>query len=256
MNPLVTLSNRNGVAVVHINNPPVNALTTGVPEGLASSVNRAEKDPDVRAIVVMGAGRTFIAGADIKELERAAHGEDAALPNLHDLLQQLEDCSKPIVMALHGTALGGGLEVAMAGHYRVAVRDARMGQPEVNLGVMPGYGGSQRLARLVGEGRALELLLTGTPIDAAEAHRIGLVNRVVPAAELMTAATGLAVRLAAQAPLATRYILEAVHRGRGLPLGEAQAVEAALFGLLAATEDMHEGTKAFVEKRPAVFKGR
>jgi 3-hydroxyacyl-CoA dehydrogenase len=179
MNSLVTLSIRNGVAIIHIDNPPVNALTSGVPEGLASSVNQAEKDPAVRAIVVIGAGRTFIAGADIRELERAAHGDDSALPNLHDLLQQIEDCFKPVVMAVHGTALGGGLEVAMAGHYRVAMHDARMGQPEVNLGIIPGAEGTQRLPRLVGIELAIDMCVSGKPIAAPDALRTGLVDRLI-----------------------------------------------------------------------------
>jgi 3-hydroxyacyl-CoA dehydrogenase len=197
MNPLVTIATRNGVAVICINNPPVNALTTGVPEGLASAIDQAEKDPTVRAIVVMGAGRTFIAGADIKELERAAHGDDSALPNLHDLLQRIEDCSKPVVMALHGTALGGGLEVAMAGHYRVAVHDARMGQPEVNLGIIPGAEGTQRLPRLVGVGKAIEMCVSGKPIAAADALQSGLVDRLIDG-ELEAGAVQFAGEMAAQ----------------------------------------------------------
>ncbi|RPH55168.1 MAG: 3-hydroxyacyl-CoA dehydrogenase, partial [Acidobacteria bacterium] len=195
MTSLVTASTRSGVAVIHINNPPVNALTTGVPEGLASSINQAEKDPAVRAIVVMGAGRTFIAGADIKELERAAYGDDSALPNLHDLLERIEDCSKPVVMALHGTALGGGLEVAMAGHYRVAVHDARMGQPEVNLGIIPGAEGTQRLPRLVGVEKAIEMCVSGKPISASDAREGGLVDQLIDG-ELEAGAVQFAVEMA------------------------------------------------------------
>jgi 3-hydroxyacyl-CoA dehydrogenase len=197
MNPLVTSTTRNGVAVIHIDNPPVNALTTGVPEGLASSVRGAEHDPAVRAIVVIGAGRTFIAGADIKELERAAHGDDSALPNLHDLLQQLEDCSKPIVMALHGTALGGGLEVAMAGHYRVAVYDARMGQPEVNLGIIPGAEGTQRLPRLVGVEKAIDMCVSGKPIAASDALKSGLLDKLIDG-ELESGAVQFASEMASR----------------------------------------------------------
>ncbi|HEY7444006.1 MAG TPA: 3-hydroxyacyl-CoA dehydrogenase NAD-binding domain-containing protein [Vicinamibacterales bacterium] len=197
MSPLVTIRTRNGVAIICINNPPVNALTTGVPEGLASSITQAENDPAVRAVVVMGAGRTFIAGADIKELERAAHGDDSALPNLHSLLQQIEDCSKPVVMALHGTALGGGLEVAMAGHYRVAVHDARMGQPEVNLGIIPGAEGTQRLPRLVGVAKAIEMCVSGKPIGAADALQAGLVDRLIDG-DLEPGAIQFAGEMAAQ----------------------------------------------------------
>ncbi|HEY7449759.1 MAG TPA: 3-hydroxyacyl-CoA dehydrogenase NAD-binding domain-containing protein [Vicinamibacterales bacterium] len=197
MTPLVTYTTRNGVALIHINNPPVNALTTGVPEGLASSITRADNDPAVRAVVVMGAGRTFIAGADIKELERAAHGDDSALPNLHALLQRIEDCSKPVVMALHGTALGGGLEVAMAGHYRVAVHEARMGQPEVNLGIIPGAEGTQRLPRLVGVAKAIEMCVSGKPIGAADALQAGLVDRLIDG-DLESGAIQFASEIAAQ----------------------------------------------------------
>jgi 3-hydroxyacyl-CoA dehydrogenase len=197
MSPLVTIRTRNGVAIICINNPPVNALTTGVPEGLASSITQAENDPAVRAVVVMGAGRTFIAGADIKELERAAHGDDSALPNLHSLLQRIEDCSKPVVMALHGTALGGGLEVAMAGHYRVAVHDARMGQPEVNLGIIPGAEGTQRLPRLVGVAKAIEMCVSGKPIGAADALQAGLVDRLIDG-DLEPGAIQFAGEMAAQ----------------------------------------------------------
>ena len=222
MSALVTLSIRNGVALVHINNPPVNALTTGVPEGLASSVDQAEKDPAARAIVIMGAGRTFIAGADIKELERAAHGDDSALPNLHDLLQRLEDCSKPIVMALHGTALGGGLEVAMAGHYRVAVQDARMGQPEVNLGIIPGAEGTQRLPRLVGVEKAIEMCVSGKPIAAPDALGAGLIDQLIDG-ELEAGAAQFAGEMAARGGPHPKT------RERGNKLGTAAANEP-LFG--------------------------
>jgi len=179
MSELVTVEHRDGIAVIRIDNPPVNALSAGVPEGLAAAVAQTSRDPDVRAVVIIGAGRTFIAGADIKELERAAWGEDAALPDIHDLLQQIEDCPRPVVMALHGTALGGGLEVAMAGHYRVALSDARMGQPEVNLGIIPGAEGTQRLPRLVGVEKAIAMCVSGKPITALHARQHGLVDRII-----------------------------------------------------------------------------
>lgn len=174
-----TVSTQDGVLVVTIDNPPVNALSDGVPQGLAAAFARAAEASDIEAVVVIGAGRTFIAGADIKELERAAWGQEDALPNIHDLLQQIEDCPRPVVMALHGTALGGGLEVAMAGHYRVAVADARMGQPEVNLGIIPGAEGTQRLPRLVGVERAVAMCVSGKPITARDALDAGLVDRIV-----------------------------------------------------------------------------
>jgi len=163
---------------------------------------------------------------------------------------------KPVIAAINGFALGGGCELAMACTIRLAADTARLGQPEINLGIIPGYGGTQRLARIVGRGRALEILLTGDMLTAQEAHRLGLVNRVFPAADLMTEAKKLAATLAAKAPIAVRYILEAVHRGLDMPFAEAQNFEATLFGLVASTDDMREGTKAFLEKRKADFKGR
>src|SRR5215469_6635114 len=169
MTELVRFSVTNGVAVITIDNPPVNALSPGVPEGISAAVQKAEQDPSVSAVVIIGAGRTFVAGADIKQLEEHAHGRGSGAPNLHNLLKQIEDCTKPVVMALHGTALGGGLELAMAGHYRVASPDAQAGQPEVNLGIIPGAEGSQRLPRLVGVSAAVEMCVSGKPIKAAEA---------------------------------------------------------------------------------------
>src|SRR5579864_8213031 len=175
---LVLSTNHNGVLVVAVNNPPVNALSGGVPEGIGDAIGAAERDASVRAVVIMGAGRTFIAGADIKELEQAAAGHGSA-PKLHGLLRQIEDCAKPVVMAIHGTALGGGLEVAMAGHYRVASPDAQAGQPEVNLGIIPGAEGTQRLPRLVGVSAALEMCVSGKPVSARTALSLGLIDRII-----------------------------------------------------------------------------
>ncbi len=175
----VRLESQDDLAFVIIDNPPVNALSAGIPEALAESVATAAADPAVTAIVVMGAGRTFIAGADISELERAAWDANASLPEMHDVLRTIEDTSKPVVMAMHGTALGGGLEVAMAGHYRVATADARLGQPEVNLGIIPGAEGTQRLPRLVGVEKALDMCVTGKLISAQEAMASGLIDRIL-----------------------------------------------------------------------------
>jgi len=175
---LVSFAVDQGVGVIIIDNPPVNALSPGVPEGIASAIEAAERDASVRVIVILGAGRTFIAGADIKELEKAAAGH-ATPPKLRTLLTQIEDCGKPVIMALHGTALGGGLEVAMAGHYRVASPDAQMGQPEVNLGIIPGAEGTQRLPRLVGIAAAIEMCVSGKPIPAAQALSLGLIDRII-----------------------------------------------------------------------------
>src|SRR5215468_11442155 len=179
MTELVRFSVASGVAVITIDNPPVNALSPGVPEGISSAIEKAGEDPSVSAVVIIGAGRTFVAGADIKQLEEHAHGRGSGAPNLHALLKQIEDCPKPVVMAMHGTALGGGLELAMAGHYRVASPDAQAGQPEVNLGIIPGAEGSQRLPRLVGVAAAIEMFVSGKAIGASEAVRLGLFDKVI-----------------------------------------------------------------------------
>src|SRR5687767_6919411 len=179
MTNVVTTSIQDGIAVIRIDNPPVNALSPDVIDGLVAAVSAAQQDPAVRALVVVGAGRTFIAGADIKGLEAMTWGGDGGVPEMHDTLGLIEDGPKPVVMALHGTALGGGLEVAMAGHYRVAVADAQLGQPEVNLGIIPGAEGTQRLPRLVGVEAALTMCVSGRPIKAAEALQSGLIDRVV-----------------------------------------------------------------------------
>ena len=197
MDKLVNLTTRDGVAVITINNPPVNALSPGVPEGLVAALNAAEKDPSARAIVIIGGGRTFIAGADIKELELAASGRGSGPPEFHGILARIEDASKPVVMAIHGTALGGGNEVAMAGHYRVAVPDAQIGQPEVNLGIIPGAEGTQRLPRLVGVAAAVDLCVSGKPIRAARALELGLIDRVIEG-DLLTGALAFAREIADQ----------------------------------------------------------
>jgi enoyl-CoA hydratase len=172
------------------------------------------------------------------------------------VLDLIENMGKPVIAAINGYALGGGCELAMACTLRIAADSAKLGQPEINLGIIPGYGGTQRLSRLVGRGRALELLLTGDQISAAEAYRLGLVNRVVPAAELMAETRKLAQSLAAKPPIAVRYIIDGVNRGLQMPLPDAQVFEATLFGLVSTTEDMREGTKAFLEKRKAEFRGK
>ncbi|MGP0076150.1 MAG: 3-hydroxyacyl-CoA dehydrogenase NAD-binding domain-containing protein [Bryobacteraceae bacterium] len=195
MENLVNLTTQDGIAVITINNPPVNAISPGVPEGLVSALDAAEKDPAARAIVIIGGGRTFIAGADIKELELAAAGRGSGPPEFHGILARIEDASKPVVMAIHGTALGGGNEVAMAGHYRVAVPDAQIGQPEVNLGIIPGAEGTQRLPRLVGVAAAVDLCVSGKPIRAPEALKLGLIDRVIEG-DLLTGALAFAREIA------------------------------------------------------------
>jgi 3-hydroxyacyl-CoA dehydrogenase len=195
METLVNLTIQDGIAVITINNPPVNALSPGVPEGLVSALAAAENDPAARAIVIIGGGRIFIAGADIKELELAAAGRGSGPPEFHGILARIEDASKPVVMAIHGTALGGGNEVAMAGHYRVAVPDALIGQPEVNLGIIPGAEGTQRLPRLVGVAAAVDLCVSGKPIRAPEALKLGLIDRVIQG-DLLTGALAFAREIA------------------------------------------------------------
>lgn len=255
MDELVKLTQMDDIAVITIDNPPVNALSPGVPEGIVRSVEAAGTDPAVRAIVIIGAGSTFIAGADIREFEKMTSGEKPRRSLLPSLLE-IEDSTKPVVMAIHGQALGGGLEVAQAGHYRVITPSAQVGQPEVKLGIIPGYGGSQRLPRLCGKGVAHELILTGEMISAEEALRVGLVNRVVEPGELLATAEAIAKKIIANAPLAVKYALEAVERGMEMPQEEGLYLEATLFGLCCATQDMREGTRAFLEKRPPKFEGR
>ena len=247
------------VAIVTINRPKVlNALNTQTIDELERLMRDLRADEGVRSIVLTGAGeKSFVAGADINELavlspaEGQRHGRRGQA--VFDLIEHL---GKPVIAAINGFALGGGCELAMACTMRIAAEHARFGQPEINLGIIPGYAGSQRLPRLVGKGRALEILLTGDMVPASRAYEIGLVNKVVPAAALLTEARQLAAALAAKAPLATRYILEAVNHGMEMPLADAQFLEGTLFGLVASTEDMKEGTKAFLEKRQAAWRGR
>ena len=247
------------VAILTINRPKVlNALNGVTMDELYVTLSQLQRDAGVRCVVITGSGeKAFVAGADINELavQSPVGGREHALRG-QQVLDLVENLGKPVIAAINGYALGGGCELAMACTIRIASDAARLGQPEINLGIIPGYAGTQRLARLVGTGRALELLLTGDPITAADAHRIGLVNRVVPAAELMTEARALAAALAGKPPVAVRYILEAVNRGSQLPLREAQAFEATLFGLIASTDDMREGTSAFLGKRKPEFKGK
>ncbi len=248
----------NAVAQVTINRPEkYNALNRQTISDLERCVAEIDRDAGVRAAILTGAGeKAFVAGADINELAgltpldaraHAARGQQ--------LFTRLENLGKPVIAAINGFALGGGLELAMACSIRIASENARLGQPEVKLGIMPGYGGTQRLPRLVGKGTALAILLTGDPIPAQEAYRIGLVQQVVPPAELLAAARQWAARMIANAPLAVALCLAAVHGGMEMPLDEAMAFEAGQFGLSCATEDMREGTRAFLEKRPARFQG-
>jgi enoyl-CoA hydratase len=247
------------VAIVTINRPKVlNALNAQTVDELRRVMLDVKRDDGVRVIVLTGAGeKAFVAGADINELavQTPTGGREHALSGQH-VFEVIENLGKPVIAAINGFALGGGCELAMACTLRIAADSARLGQPEINLGLIPGYAGTQRLPRLVGKGRAMEMILTGAPVAADEAMRIGLVNRVVPAAELMAEARKLAAQLAAGAPIAMRYIVSAVNKGMEMPFAEACQYEATLFGLVASTDDMREGTKAFLEKRKAAFKGQ
>lgn len=250
---------RDGIARLTMNRPEkLNALDRATVDELDRAVAVTGDDPDVGVLILTGAGeKAFVAGADIGELSSQTPVEGAAYARAGQaVFDRLETLGKPSIAAINGWALGGGLELAMACTLRVAAENARLGQPETTLGIIPGYGGTQRLGRLVGRGRALELILTGEPIDAREAHRIGLVNRVVPASELLAAAEGVARILLQRGPVALRLALQAVHQGLEMTQAEGLKLEAALFGLVCATGDMREGTQAFVEKRKPVFKGR
>ena len=247
------------VAVVTINRPKVlNALNTATLDELRRTILSLKHDNGVRVVVITGAGeKSFVAGADINELavQTPTAGRDHAMRGQH-VLDLIENMGKPVIAAINGYALGGGCELAMACTIRIAADTVKIGQPEINLGIMPGYAGTQRLARLVGRGRALELLLTGDQIGAADAHRLGLVNRVVPAADLMTEVRKIASVLASKPPIAMRFIIDAVNKGLQMAFPDAQVFEATLFGLVATTEDMREGTKAFLEKRKPEFRGK
>ena len=250
---------RDGVAILTINRPEkLNALNDRVMDELDAAFASLASDSEVRGVVLTGAGeKAFVAGADIGELSRETPvgGKEKSIRGQR-VLDRIERFGKPVVAAVNGFALGGGCELAMACHLRVASQNARLGTPEVKLGLMCGYAGTQRLARLVGKGRALEILLTGEPVDAAEAHRIGLVNKVVAKDDLLAEAEGLVRKMTANAPVSLRFSIEAVNAGLEMSFDEAQRLEATLFGLLCTTEDMKEGTRAFLEKRPAKFQGK
>jgi enoyl-CoA hydratase len=253
------VEHESGVAVLTVQRPErLNALDTRTLDELWQAALDLQKDDAVRSVILTGAGdKAFVAGADLNEIardtpdgarQRALHGQ-----RVFDLVEHL---GKPVIAAVNGFALGGGCELAMACTLRLAADSARFGQPEINLGLIPGFAGTQRLARLVGRTKAMEMILTGEPITAQEALAIGLVNRVLPAAELMPRARSLAADLAGKPRVALRYALDAVNRGIEMPFADACQLEAALFGMVTTTEDMREGTKAFLEKRKPEFKGR
>jgi len=247
------------VARITFNRPNVlNALNRKTMDELGDCLNTVRADDEIRVLILTGAGeKAFIAGADINELSQQTpvNGREFTLYG-QEIIHRLETLGKPAIAAINGFALGGGCELALACTLRIASRNAKLGQPEVKLGLVPGYGGTQRLPRLCGKGVAHELILTGEMISAEEALRVGLVNRVVDSAELLATAEAIAKKIIANAPLAVKYAMEAVAHGMEMPQEEGLYLEATLFGLCCATQDMREGTRAFLEKRPPKFEGR
>lgn len=247
------------VAIVTITRPDkLNALNAECKSELQALFAELRTQPEAGAVILTGSGsKSFVAGTDIGEITPlgAETGKEFAR-NGQAIFDQIQHLGKPVIAAVNGYALGGGLEIALACHLRIAADNARFGQPEVSLGVIPGYGGTQRLSRLVGAGRATEMILTGNPIGAQEALAIGLVNKVVPAAELMGTAEAVARTILEKGPLAVRMALKAINASMEMPLSEGLAVEAALFGECCSTDDCKEGVKAFLEKRKPVFKGK
>lgn len=247
------------IATVTINRPAaMNAMTRRTLEEIERVVAEIERDSEVRAAIVTGAGtKAFVAGADIAVMRDMISAEARELALLaHRIFAAMEASSKPFIAAVNGYALGGGCELALACDIRIASNNAKFGQPEINIGILPGFGGSQRLPRLIGKGRALEMILTGEMIDAAEALRIGLVNRVVPQEELLEAARTLAAKIASKGRVAARLCKEAVVHGLEMDLTRACAYEAELFGYSFSTSDQKEGMGAFLEKRPPEFQDR
>jgi enoyl-CoA hydratase len=255
----VLYEKKGAIAYVTVNRPKVlNALNAKTVRELRAAFEDARDDGDVRGVILTGAGgKAFVAGADIAELARVTAVEAAEMTsNGQAVTSLIENLGKPVIAAVNGFALGGGCELAMASTIRVATETAEFGQPEVKLGVIPGYGGTQRLPRLVGRGRALQLILSGGMIGAAEAYRIGLVNDVVPADALIARAEEILRQIFANAPLAVKFALEAVNKGLETSQAEGLVIESALFAICAATEDKQEGTSAFLQKRPAQFHAR
>jgi enoyl-CoA hydratase/carnithine racemase len=255
----ILFEKKDSIAYVTVNRPKVlNALNMDTMEELRAAFHEIKNDAGVRVVILTGAGeKAFIAGADIGEL--AKHDAVSGKEYTHrgqSVLNLIENLGKPVIACINGFALGGGCEIAMACTMRLASESAKLGQPEVKLGIIPGYGGTQRLPRLVGKGIAMQLLLAGEMISAQEAHRIGLVNEVVPAADLIPRAEAIAQKIISNAPLAVQYTMEAVNKGMEMTLAEGLYLEAVLFGGACATEDKKEGTTAFLEKRQARFKGK
>jgi enoyl-CoA hydratase len=255
----VRTENRDGVLIVTIDRPKVlNALNAQTVEEIGQAFDAARDDDSVKAVIVTGGGeKAFVAGADINELAKMTPLSGKATASKgQSVFFKIERFPKPVIAAINGFALGGGCELALACHIRIASERAQIGLPEVTLGIIPGYGGTQRLARLVGKGKALEIICTADRVNAADAEKIGLVNKVVPADQLMATAEEMARKIASRGLVAVRCAIEAVMSGSEMPFEEGQFLEATLFGLLCATEDMKEGMNAFLEKRAANFTGK
>ncbi|MFQ5751256.1 MAG: enoyl-CoA hydratase-related protein [bacterium] len=255
----ILFKKENKIAYITIDRPKVlNALNWQTMQEIREAFSKIKEDNSVSGVIITGTGeKSFVAGADIKELatKNPVGAKEFSMAS-QEILHFIEHFPKPILAAVNGYCLGGGCELAMACHIRVASENAKFGQPEVNLGIIPGNGGTQRLSRLVGKGRALELILTGNLIDAREAYRIGLVNKVTDAAQLMTVAEDILKTIFSKGPVAVKLGLEAVNHGMELTLDEGIQLESNLFGLCFSTQDMKEGTQAFIEKRPPDFKGK
>ena len=254
----LTLDVVDRIATLTVNRPDkLNALNDATIDELGNAIDEVRSRPDIAGLIVTGAGRAFVAGADISELaSQTPTIAKARAQRGQAIFRRFETSPKPVIAAVNGFALGGGCELALACHIRIASDKAKFGLPEVKLGTCPGYGGTQRLSRLVGKGRAIQLITTAEMIDAAEAYRIGIVNKVTTSEELITAATGMMKVILSNGPLAVALAMEAVDRGLEMSLEEGLVLEANHFGLLAATEDMTEGMKAFLEKRAPVFGGK
>jgi enoyl-CoA hydratase len=250
--------NDRGIAILKINNPPMNALDEQTMLELEFSMHQVEVDDRVKVVIVTGEGAAFVVGADVNKVRNVKRAEDGRklTTRAHEIMDLIMNSRKPVIAAINGLCLGGGMELAMACHFRIAGDQVQMGLPEIMLGIMPGFGGTQRSVRLLGAERALEIMLTGKFIDMTEAKEIGLVGKVVPQAEIMNEAEKLAKQIASKGQLAVRTIVEAVMEGGRLSLKEGLELESELFGRLAESEDKVEGINAFLEKRKPAFKDR
>ncbi len=247
------------IAIITLDHPPVNAFNSQTMKDLDAALDIALTDEEAKVIIITGAGRmAFVAGADISEIDQIKDADHAQelLHAGHRVFSKIETSKKPVIAAINGICLGGGLEMAMACHIRVAGDRARIGQPEINLGIIPGWGGTQRLPRIVGPSKAAEMILTGDPITAQEAYRLGLINKVVPMGDVLKEAKGLARKIAGKSAVAIGCAMEAIERGRHLPLAEAMEVESEQWRTLVDSEDMREGVQAFLQKRQPQFKDR